>query len=52
MNKKYISILNKELDENLLTSEDIDKGCPFPIGTNVIALVLSNDKRFYFNLDA
>ena len=25
MNKKYISILNKELDENLLTSEDIDK---------------------------
>lgn len=25
---------------------------PIPIGTNVIALVLSNDKRFYFNLDA
>ena len=37
---------------NVVTSEDIDKGCPFPIGTNVIALVLSNDKRFYFNLDA
>ncbi len=37
---------------SVVTSEDIDKGCPFPIGTNVIALVLSNDKRFYFNLDA
>lgn len=37
---------------SIVTSEDIDKGCPFEIGTNVILLVLSDGKRFYFNLDA
>lgn len=36
---------------SIVTSEDVDNGCPFPIGTNVIRLILSNGNRFYFNLD-
>lgn len=36
---------------SVVTSEDVDNGCEFPIGTNVIRLVLSNGERFYFNLD-
>lgn len=36
---------------SIVTSEDIDSGCPFPIGTNVIKLVLSDGTKYYFNLD-
>ena len=34
-----------------VTTEDIDKGCPFEIGTNVLKLSLNSGKSFYFNLD-
>lgn len=37
--------------KSVVTSADIDLGCPYPIGTNVLLLTLTNDERFYFNLD-
>lgn len=37
--------------EHVITTEDIDLGCPFELGTNTILLVLTDNKRFYVNLD-
>lgn len=37
--------------EHVITTEDIDLGCPFKLGTNTILLVLTDNKRFYVNLD-
>ena len=35
-----------------VTTEDIDKGCPYEIGTNVLKLQLKSGISYYFNLDA
>lgn len=37
--------------DHIVTSEDIDLGCPFEIGTNVILLEETNGTRYYFNVD-
>lgn len=34
-----------------VTQQDIDKGCPFQLGANVLVLTLSNGKIFYVDID-
>lgn len=34
-----------------VTTEDINKGCPYEIGTNILKLSLNSGKSFYFNID-
>ena len=46
---KEITIAN--FSDHIITSSDIDLGCPFEIGTTVILLEQSDGTRYYINLD-